>query len=285
MLAVQHDPEIFSDEEQAMVELGVGKNMVRAIRFWMQAAGVVVPREDVGYQVSPFGQAITRFDPFLENIQTLWLIHWRLCHQFDEPLFAWDYTLNRWQQPEIRRSELLLTFRKEADRLERKLSDVTLAQHLDVFLHTYVPTRGAKGEIREDNLDSPLVELALIQKIGESAVDSTGRREAVYAFRREAKPEISGELFAYCLNDYWTVNFNDEMSLSFREIATAHGSPGQIFKLPEWDLRERLTTIARDSGGLFIYQESAILEQVQRPHPSQHDLLAAVYRNLEYVNV
>ena len=33
-------PDLFSDEQQAMVKLGVGKNMVRAIRFWAQASGM-----------------------------------------------------------------------------------------------------------------------------------------------------------------------------------------------------------------------------------------------------
>jgi epsilon-lactone hydrolase len=33
--AVESNPRIFSDEDQAMVELGVGKNMVRSIRFWV----------------------------------------------------------------------------------------------------------------------------------------------------------------------------------------------------------------------------------------------------------
>jgi hypothetical protein len=35
------NPELFSDDEKAMVDLGVGKNMVRSIRFWSHAAGVV----------------------------------------------------------------------------------------------------------------------------------------------------------------------------------------------------------------------------------------------------
>ncbi|MHB8521000.1 MAG: DUF4007 family protein [Limisphaerales bacterium] len=35
------NPRLFSDEAQAMVDLGVGKNMVRSIRFWSQVAGIV----------------------------------------------------------------------------------------------------------------------------------------------------------------------------------------------------------------------------------------------------
>src|ERR1022692_3922954 len=35
--------ELFSNDERAMVRLGVGKNMVKAIRFWVQAAGIATP--------------------------------------------------------------------------------------------------------------------------------------------------------------------------------------------------------------------------------------------------
>lgn len=39
------DPTLFSNDEQAMVTLGVGKNMVRSIRFWILAAGVAAPQK------------------------------------------------------------------------------------------------------------------------------------------------------------------------------------------------------------------------------------------------
>ena len=37
---LRENPRLFSDEARAMVDLGVGKNMVRSIRFWSQVAGV-----------------------------------------------------------------------------------------------------------------------------------------------------------------------------------------------------------------------------------------------------
>ena len=36
------DPKLFADEERAMADLGVGKNIVRSIRFWSLATGMVV---------------------------------------------------------------------------------------------------------------------------------------------------------------------------------------------------------------------------------------------------
>jgi|SRR5579883_2739089 len=187
--AITTDPFAFADEEQAMIRLGVGKNMVRAIRFWMQAALVAEPNQDGGYQITPFGKVVLGrrggFDPFLEDIRTLWLVHWHISTHVEEALFAWDYLLNSWPHPELTRSTALAAFRKEAARQERPVSDVTLAQHFEIFLHTYVPTRSRKNDIQEDNLDCPLVELELIQQIGERPIDGSGRREPIYAFRRD----------------------------------------------------------------------------------------------------
>ena len=279
-LALDSDPKVFADEEKAMVTMGVGKNMVRAIRFWAQAADIAEPVKGGGYALTDFGRALLSHngcDPFLEDIRTLWLIHWKLSSHTEEPLFAWDFLLNRWQHPEISHTEVLSAFMKEAERFERKLSPVTMEQHFDVFLHTYVPTRGRKGEIQEDNLDCPLVELELIQKTGERRIDKTGKRESVYAFRREEKPDITHELFMYCLNDFWNKRLPNEKTLSFRDIAVGQGSPGQIFKIPEWGLRGRLETIEKDSKGAFGYQESASLQQLTRLDTSGRDFLSEIY--------
>ena len=92
------------------------------------------------------------------------------------------------------------------------------------------------------------MELELIEKTGDRHTDS-GKREAMYAFRREEKPEISPELFAWCVCDFFDQNHKNESTVSFREISVGRGSPGQVFKLPESDLRERLESLADMTGG------------------------------------
>lgn len=277
-----HERDGFADEERAMVSLGVGKNMVRAIRFWVQATGIAQAAKPAGYTITGFGKAIldqdSGFDPFLEDRLTLWLLHWKLSTHVDEPLFAWDYLLNRWPNPEVTRSAALREFKKEAERLDRKLSLVTLEQHLDTFLHTYIPTRSPKGEIQEDNLDCPLVELELIQRVGERDVADKGRREPILSFRREAKNDISAELFAYCLDDFWRMRRTNEQTLTFRDVSVGHGSPGQVFKLPEWDIRQRLEGIEADTKSVFKYEESAALQRIVRKSEcSPQNLLARVF--------
>jgi hypothetical protein len=282
---LQENPKLFTDDERAMVDLGVGKNMVRSIRFWSQVAGMVITTaRGTGHSLSDFGQSLLGeggHDEFMEDIRTLWLIHWNLSTDVKSPLLAWDYLLNRWHEPELVPSVVISAMQKEAERQDETLSRVTIDQHWDTFLHSYFPTRGRKGEVQEDNLDSPLTELELIIRVGERPVDKgEGRAEPIYAFRREEKPDITPELFVYALNDFWNKRHEEsENSLPLREVAHGHGSPGQIFKLPEDDIRARVEALARQTKNFFTYSESANLQTVRRQgHRNDSELLNEIYR-------
>jgi Protein of unknown function (DUF4007) len=278
--AISESQTAFSDEEWAMVRLGVGKNMVRSIRFWVEAMGVAATAPDRTLRPTIFGQRIFGeggFDPFLEDTKTLWLLHWNVSTRFSDPLFAWDFLINRWPYAELTRSEALSAFTRECHRLNASLSEVTLAQHLDVFLHTYVSRHAMKGA-SEDSLDSPLAALNLVQVAGERGLDGSLRREPVYAFRREAKPEVSRHLFEYCLDDYWQKRHVWEATITYRDVAIAPGSIGQVFKLPENDIRTRLDAYTLNSTQrLFSYQPSAVQGTVSRRNTEPVDYLARIY--------
>lgn len=271
---------IFSNIDEAMVRLGLGKNMVQSLRFWVQAMRVSEQASGGGLQLTSFGKRVfgpKGFDPYLEDITTLWLLHWQLCSHHDNPLFAWDFLFNRYNEPEIIRSNLLAVIDRESRMLARPLAKATLAQHFDILMHTYVPTRGHKAEILEDNLDCPLIELDLIERIGQR-VNSEDKLEPAYAFRREPKPDLSWGVFLFAVEDYWVRCRSGEQTLSLRDLAMGAGSPGQVFKLPEDDIRIRLSQIQNQSNEVFIYTESAMFEQLRRNEGYEFaDLLAAAY--------
>ncbi|MFZ4397897.1 MAG: DUF4007 family protein [Kiritimatiellia bacterium] len=270
--AVGENAELFSDVDQAMVTLGVGKNMVHAIRFWAEAADVVEPMpEGKGCLVSEFGKTLLGekgCDPFMEDIRTLWLIHWKIATNRRFRVFAWDFFLNQWQEPEISASTALEVLRRHVRTLDREpLSDNVLAQQFDIFLHSYVPTRGRKkGEVREDTLDCPLVELNLLQETGvrRQEGEKGERVESIYAFRRETKKEITPGLFAYCLDDFWHTWQAGEQTLAFPTVLHGRCGLGQVFKLPEDDLRARCENLERDTEGYFVFQESALQPVIKR---------------------
>ncbi len=276
--AIRQDPSQFSNEDGAMVELGLGKNMVRSLRFWVEAAGIAVADTTHSLQLTEFAHAIfgdNGFDPYLEDIRTLWLLHWNLSSRATGGLFAWRYLLSQWPYPEFTRSEILTAFSRESTRLGYSHSAITLTQHLDVFIRTYHPSRSVRAGV-EDSLDGPLVELGLIQEVGERKGEG-GRWETVYGFRRESKPEITHSLFEYCVADFWDRFRPNEETLTLREITLGTCSPGQIFKLPEDDIRTRLEPYASGSAKPFLFQPSAVQALLSKKRRAAKPALAAVY--------
>jgi hypothetical protein len=275
-------------EDDAMAVLGVGKNMVRSIRYWAEAASVIKPIGG-GHEVTEFGKELllglqstkgkylAPIDPYLEDIQTLWLLHWKMTTNPDGTLFAWDFLMNRFQEPELYASSVVKAF--ERGLLQKNaITKGSLEQLWDVFLHSYVPTRGRKGEVREDNLDCPFIELDLLMPTGftESSLHP-GRIEAKYAFRREDKPEIGNKMFVYCLHEFWQNRYPDEQSMPLHMVANGHGSPGQVFKIPEIDIRNRLLGIHDSSSGFFEFEESATIPRIIQKRGSNAPSLQEAY--------
>jgi hypothetical protein len=278
-----------SREDDAMVQLGVGKNMVRSIRFWAEATGVI-EQDDQGHRVTGFGAEVflggrckfarecyEPIDPYLEDIQTLWLLHWRLATNRKHLIFSWDFLLNRFQEPELYASTVIRAFSK-ADPAG-SASAGSLEQLWEVFLHSYVPTLARKGEVREDNLDCPLTELGLLSQTGvtESSI-RPGRVEPKYAFRREDKPEISQALFVFCLQEFWQEYYPNEQSIPLHAVAIGYGSPGQVFKIPELEIQNRLFGIEDASEGALLFEESASVPRIVRGNQTKGQALRKIYR-------
>src|ERR1700686_1398640 len=112
--AVKSDIKVFANDH-AMVDLGVGKNMVRSIRHWALAADVL--REMPGTRgtelsTTDFGDSLfgaKGTDPFLEDLNTLWMIHWKLARN-ERRSTGWCWIFNLLHTDEFTRDSLLELF-------------------------------------------------------------------------------------------------------------------------------------------------------------------------------
>ncbi|PKU22916.1 DUF4007 family protein [Telmatospirillum siberiense] len=259
-----------------VIGLGLGKNMVEALRCWVDAYGVA-RRAPEGWRLTEEGEAIfgpDGFDPFLEDVQTQWWLHWKISTQSPGRFFAWELLFNRWNEPSFTPSAVLVAFAKEAERSGRSLSEISLRQHFDVWLRTYCAPRGSR--LGEDGLDSPLVSLGLVRPSGER--EELGRREPIYTFDLSPKRTIAQAMFRYCLMSWWEARGGKEETVPFHEMATGVGSPGRILRMPESEVRNRLNLLAR-TGGEFELVESLNQQVVRRIEklPPLKQRLAAIY--------
>ena len=260
--AIERGVDPLTDPIVGVVELGLGKNMVEALRCWVEAYGVG-QREGGAWTLTDEGVAVfgrRGHDRYLEDPQTPWWLHWRISKQPRSRLFAWELLVNRWNEPTFDVATVLAAFAKEGERTGRDLAPVTLKQHLDVFLRTYCSERRAKPV--EDELDGPLASLGLVRRMGEREAD--GRREAAYAFDLGTKRSVSQALFRFCLVDWWNRRGGVEGTVPLAEVATAPGSPGRVLRMSAGEVRDRLVAATADPRREFELLESLNQQQLRR---------------------
>ena len=252
---IEHDPKLFSKPE-AMVTLGVGKNMVDSIRYWCGALklAVIDGRSGIGRSTELGTRLLGKrgWDPYLEDPATLWLLHWQLV---ESPHIAstWFLAFTRWSRDVFTRDELtnwILTVARDTGK--KSATPESIRRDIDVFLRTYVPARPDTRRPIEDSFDCPLVELGLINEL----------EDGVYQFNRGPKPTLPIEIFGYALKRYWDAYASDQGTLGFETVLYGPGSPGAAFKLSESSLALLLDSLPSWMG--FRYDETAGLRVLLR---------------------
>jgi hypothetical protein len=269
--------------DEGIVLLGLGKNMVEALRCWIEAFQIASKTASIWY-LTPVGELVfspaTGVDPYLEDHSTSWLLHWLICINTEAPFFAWECLFNRWPSPEFSATPVLDAFRKESDKNPKPASAVTLQQHWEVFVHNYRPGRGGKSE---DHLDCALSVLSLIREVGERQ-NAAGKWEPIYAFDFSLKTSIPQQLFAFFIHDWWNRAFPAEQTVPMRELIAGDHSPGRILKMQENEVLHRVADLTRSQPDTFQATESASLRQLRRLQPSNgFDDLRAAYHSPRFL--
>jgi hypothetical protein len=256
----KHDPLTHIDE--GITKLGLGKNMVEALRCWIEAFQIA-RRIDGQWELTEIGTLIfdpkKGLDPYLEDVSTSWLLHWLINNNTISPFFAWECVFNRWSAMEFSATQIVEAFKQESNK-NKPASTVTLHQHWEVFLHSYRPTRAARGE---DHLDSVLSSLRLIVEIGERP-NADGRWETLYGFDLSPKLTVSEQLFTFFVHYWWNREFPDEQTVPLREIILGFYGPGRLLKMPESEIIARVTRMAARQPQIFRIVESTSLRLLHR---------------------
>ena len=143
--------------EDAVVDLGVGKNMVVSINHWLQSFGLLNNSELTKLSYEVFDNK--GYDPYLEDVATMWLLHYNLL--------STDYaSIYKIVFEEFRKSRVSseFTVNKLCSYLERKLkiegvvvSQNTIENDVKVFLKNYISISKKGDKNIED--DMSLVQL------------------------------------------------------------------------------------------------------------------------------
>lgn len=160
------------DELSAMDELGIGKNMVKSLRYWLKVTGIT--DDDFKrkiFRLSELGSVIKENDPYTEELGTLWLLHYMLAKNFDNAT-AWYFFFNEFNMSEFTADDFFTAIKKWADMKNgRPVSDSSLSKDFDCIRRTYLlhqfdNDRNGEDFGPESNMECPFTELGLLKSVG-----------------------------------------------------------------------------------------------------------------------
>ncbi|MEQ1774598.1 MAG: DUF4007 family protein [Burkholderiales bacterium] len=254
------DPTVF-DNDDAIVKLGVGKNMVDAIRYWMTASQIVTVK---GRSLEPtaIGKAVfyrDGWDPYLEDDSTIWLVHWLIASNPAEATTPFWF-FNRFHKPEFTSKELqdaLGDFVRE--HLQSRATAATLQNDIALLLRMYESSHTSKSTPIEEALDSPMALLDLI---------SHQEGTKIHESRPEYRARLPLPTFAFAVAQLFEQT--NEPVLPVDRLLHSNGylaSPGAVFRITEECLVAKLEAMIAWLPGRFELRQTAGIHQLYRLAP------------------
>ena len=232
---------------EAVIGLGVGKNMVASIRFWLKAFGISDNDvlTDLGNYL--FDESKGK-DKYLEDIATLWLLHFNLVFSEEATIYKMFFCGVQKERTRFER-EQVLTYVKlrmaEAGKMTLFNAN-TVKKDVGVLLQNYCLPR--KPQSNED-FSSLLIDLDLIRQ------NSEGKG---YYFNVDGKRQVTKEIFLYGL-----LKLREQEGDNSIPFNTIQERVGLVFCMQDFETIKMLKQIASEYSQYIAYSDVAGIKQIQ----------------------
>lgn len=249
IIANNDDNKSLFSKDNGVIEFGIGSMMVTSLRYWLIATNIIDERTN---KLSEFGQLLLEFDPYLDDDFSWWMIHEKLASNYkDAPIL--NIIFNEFKPKNFRKqnlNEFVLGYLK--DNAIEFSSENGVDSDIATFLKTYINEDVTDPE---DNLNSPLGKLNLIQK----------DKDGLYSFIQPRHDRLN-----YLIVYYNVLNcLGNSNSAHISELMDLNNSPTKLLKmdknlfylyLNEFK-REGLITINRTAGLNMVYIHKKLSER------------------------
>lgn len=190
----------------AVAKLGVGKNMVASIRFWLRAFSISKADEITDIATYLFDAENGR-DPFAEDLNTLWILHILLVTTRVASIYDLTFVEYQREKKEFSRDELRNFIKRKCSVPEQKnvYNENTIKKDIGVLLKNYVAPKDLKNI---EDFSALLIALELI----------VNKDTDTYSYRVTEPNEIAPEVVLFALllmsNCDKTISFDSLQQLS-----------------------------------------------------------------------
>ena len=259
--------------ETAVMDLGVGKNMVNSIEHWMKSYGLL----DKSNSITEFSKKIFRerggLDSFIESLATNWLLHYSLIITNRSSLYNIFFNDFRKGRTDFTKEQLLSFMKRQIEDEAKSVNDNTLNNDISVFIRSYLKPsyKDTKIEIEEDFL-SLMIDLDLMKSY--KSENAEGKIVEWYQVENKIQVDLPAEVVFFAILD----NPNYGKSISFQELLNGFNSPGVIFALNEEGLYNKLDTIVNTYKGITMSETAGIRELQLKTTFNKWDIINDYYK-------
>ena len=233
---------------EAVIGLGVGKNMVASIRFWLKAFGITENVKSTWLGDYLFDESKGK-DKYLEDIATLWLLHFNLIFSEEATLYKMFFCGVQRERTHFER-EQVLTYVKlrmvEANKMTLFNAN-TVKKDIGVLLQNYALPRKAQSN---EDFSSLLIDLDLIRQSSEG--------KGYYFNVDDGKRKVTKEIFLYGLLKLKELEGDNTIPFD-----TIQEKVGLVFCMQDFETIEMLKQLASDYSQYFAYSDVAGIKQIQ----------------------
>lgn len=230
----------------AVITLGVGKNMVASIRYWLKVFGITNPDGSISKIGAYLFNDNTGKDKYLEDLATLWLLHFNIVFLRAATLYNWFFCGLQRERAQFDRNQVLTFVKLHMIETSKQnlFNENTVKKDVAVLLQNYsLPRKVCSNE----DFSSILIDLDLIRQ------NTEGKD---YYFNVEGKRKVTKEVFMYGL-----LNLKDNDNTIAYE--TIHEQLGLLFCMNDAETIDMLKELAKIYSKYMIYSDVAGIRQVQ----------------------
>jgi len=232
------------NSDNAVVELGVGKNMVSAIRYWLKSFGLYDEDGLTDLAHYLFDDNEGR-DPYMEDLATLWLLHFMLVYTNEATLYNWTFMKFQRERKQFDRLQLLSFVKREMTEAGKIkiFNENTMKKDIGILLQNYVLPKSDKSF---EDFSSLLIDLNLIHQ--------TDDGKAFY-FNIDAKRKITPDIFLYAI----VMMKGEDKTVSFDLIQDI----SLIFCMNGMETIKMMKYLSEEYSKYVSYNEVAGIRQLQ----------------------
>lgn len=239
-----------SFDNLAIKELGVGKNMVRAIHFWSRAFGLIEFNDQYSRLAEYIFKTRKGKDPYLEDMGTIWLLHFMLVTSEVASIYYLVFNYFRKTRLEFNKEQLLNFLESQCQLNQQKYSVNSLKKDISVFLRNYqVPE---KSKSIESDFMGILHELELVERVGKEGNTLT------YRIDNKERNTLPAKIVLACI-----LLRHENTTITFNELLTSANSVGSVFAVNSKYLMYCIDQICAAYPKKLVYKDDAGVQVLQ----------------------